>query len=300
MTAEGEFDISSLIGNRRPESSVATERKNLYAAGGSTIQQRPGLEARLQPAIGYDVMAPEAPTYSMAFDVNRTNLPAQQAMTRYLQLPENVERQQGAIDASVKQFKDAGKSMDDLATESFKAAGAVRDTTSAEYAIAKMTQKRAETQGEYEAMSVGEAPSETLMRRYKLAQAKTTGPMRTDEERAEVQGAQADVASAESEIKAKYVARLQLEMDFQKQSIRGWQDYARQKKYAEEDTARAETRAKEAFAVQEQEARRGAVGRHRQLRGGPARPAPAGDARLPPPGHPRRAPVPGRPGSGDA
>jgi TP901 family phage tail tape measure protein len=99
MTAEGEFDISSLIGNRRPESSVATERKNLYAAGGSTIQQRPGLEARLQPAIGYDVMAPEAPTYSMAFDVNRTNLPAQQAMTRYLQLPENVERQQGAIDA---------------------------------------------------------------------------------------------------------------------------------------------------------------------------------------------------------
>ncbi|HEY5787509.1 MAG TPA: phage tail tape measure protein [Microlunatus sp.] len=254
-TADGTLDVMLLIQQRMPESKIATERTNLFAAGGTTVPGVAGLAKKLLPGIGYEQMAPEAPTLSQAFDVRKTNLPMQQAMARYMELPESVDRQVAAIDAVVLGFKDAGKSLNDVAIESFKAAGAIQDTTSSEYIILKQVQRRAEIQAEYEGMSAGETPAQAQMRRYQLAQAKTTGPIRTPEERQEVEAAQGAVAQGESEMAARMAARLQLERDYQKQSLRAWEDYARSKQYAEEDSLRAETRMREDFAVQEREMR---------------------------------------------
>ena len=167
------------------------------------------------------------------FDVRGTSVQSR-AMQRSLAQPEDVGLQMAAVDAMVVAAQAAGKSLNDLATESATAAGKVAENGDAQVrliAIMQRAQFAQQAQNLQRGATPGEVMNQQLTGAMDMARIQVTDQFTAEQKRTGEQNTLAGLGAAEQRMKA----RLMVQRNYEIQAGRMEEDFERQRLYSKQD-----------------------------------------------------------------
>jgi TP901 family phage tail tape measure protein len=238
------YDFASDVASQSPVFKAQLDA--LLGAGGK-VNGPGGITPELQEDITFKTVQAASPFLAQAFAASKST-PMGQAMSASLGTPSNVQFQETAIGEVIKGARTAGMSMMELATQARQTASGLNETGDA-FARLKMVQQRAEQVMAYEQMSM--TPGQAQMEQYEYHQAGAKVVPTTEAQREEVKGHQQAVVEIEGQMRQRMVARLEMERQYERSSLRGYEDLARQKEYMDKDSETTRLRALRDFHTQE-------------------------------------------------
>ena len=199
--------------------------------------------------------APTASTYGpFTPDAN-----ARRQTLQFAQQPENLQRQNVAVDAQIQAAMKSGHSLEDLAVEASKAAGNIGDTSSAAYKLSQaLTQ---EAQFRLQGQALFQTPAQSFASQFQLNAGLAGQNQNTEQGQANRQQGRQGLLTQLQQVQQMMQAYLANQIQFQVQSGRAaedfatsqgraWQDYEVSRARAEEDYQRSSSRAWQDYYTQ--------------------------------------------------